>query len=91
MFENEARMEGVQGRFPYDDLHLHDTCAHAAVSFYRPQRSCGKVMFLHLSVILFTGAGVSVQGGLCQGDPPPPYGYVRVLRILVEWAMFLSN
>ena len=22
---------------------------------YRPQRSCGKVMFLHLSVILFTG------------------------------------
>ena len=26
--------------------------------YYRPQRSCGKVMFLHLSVILFTG-GVS--------------------------------
>ena len=26
--------------------------------FYRPQRSCGKVMFLHLSVILFTGRGV---------------------------------
>ena len=26
--------------------------------FYRPQRSCGKVMFLHLSVILFTGGGV---------------------------------
>ena len=25
-----------------------------------------KVMFLHLSVILFTG-GVSVQGGLCLG------------------------
>ena len=24
-------------------------------SFYRPQRSCDKVMFLHLSVILFTG------------------------------------
>ena len=22
-------------------------------NFYRPQRSCGKVMFLHLSVILF--------------------------------------
>ena len=33
MFENEARMEGVQDRFPYDDLHLHDTCDHAAVSF----------------------------------------------------------
>ena len=32
MFENEARMEGVQGRFPHDDLHLHDTCSHAGVS-----------------------------------------------------------
>ena len=28
--------------------------------YYRPQRSCGKVMFLHMSVILFTG-----WGGLC--------------------------
>ena len=47
-------------------------------SFYRPQRSCGKVMFLHLCVIVFTGGlcpggslsggslwGFSVQGGLC--------------------------
>ena len=25
--------------------------------FYPPQRSCGKVMLLHLSVILFTGVG----------------------------------
>ena len=24
---------------------------------YRPQRSCGKVMFLHLCAILFTGGG----------------------------------
>ena len=39
---------------------------------YSPQRSCSKVMFLHLSVILFTG-GVSVQGSLCQGDPPPAH------------------
>ena len=37
------------------------------------KRSCGKVMFLHLSVILFTGEGslsrwgVSVQGSLCPG------------------------
>ena len=30
---------------------------------YRSQRSCGKVMFLHLSLILFIGEG------LCQGDP----------------------
>ena len=47
-----------------------------------PQRSCGKVMFLHLSVILFTKGvyvqegslsrgvsvqGISVQRGLCPG------------------------
>ena len=35
---------------------------------YHPQRSCGKVMFLHLSVILFTG-GMSVPAciTLCPG------------------------
>ena len=46
------------------------------VDFYRPQRTCGKVMFLHLCVILFTGGSLSRGGlcpggtGLCQGDPP---------------------
>ena len=30
---------------------------------YHPQPSCGKVIFLHLCVILFTGGGVSVHGG----------------------------
>ena len=34
-------------------------------SFYRPQRSCSKVIFLHLSVILFTG-GVHGQEGACM-------------------------
>ena len=28
-------------------------------NFYRPQRSCGKIMFSQASVILFTGGGVS--------------------------------
>ena len=52
--------------------------------YYRSQRSCGKVMFLHLPVILLTGSWslssrglclgglcpgvVSVRGGLCPGD-----------------------
>ena len=36
------------------------------------KQSCGKVMFLHLSVILFTG------------DPPPPYGNEQAVRILLE-------
>ena len=65
--------------------------------YYRPQQSCGKVMFLHLSVILFTGGslsrGVSVwwtlcPGGLCPGGSlsgrPLLYGYVRAVRILLE-------
>ena len=34
--------------------------------FYRPQRSCCKVMFSQASVILFTGEGV------WQTPPPPP-------------------
>ena len=33
------------------------------MSYYRPQSSCGKVMFLHLSVILFTAGG-------CLPDTP---------------------
>ena len=47
--------------------------------FYRPQQSCGKVMFLHQSVILFTGGSLSrgvcrgrgglCPEGLCQGYP----------------------
>ena len=46
--------------------------------FYRPQRSCGKVMFLHLSVILSPdtplGRHTSPQADplLHQADDPPP-------------------
>ena len=32
-------------------------CVHSTPHNYRPQRSWGKVMFLHLSVILFSGGG----------------------------------
>ena len=62
--------------------------------FYRPQRSWGKVMFLHVSVILFTGGGLP-QGIL--GYPPPEQtpplreqcmlgdtGNKRAVRILLE-------
>ena len=37
-----------------DITHIYLSVAFRSASFYRPQRSCGKVMFLHLSVILFT-------------------------------------
>ena len=39
--------------------------------FYRPQRSWGKVIFLHVSVILFTGEGFAP---LHAGIHPPPRG-----------------
>ena len=42
-------------------LYLKYVLTTKAWYYYRLQRSCGKVMFLHLSVILFTG-GVSVEG-----------------------------
>ena len=47
---------------------LHEKCSlyhfEECKYFYRPQRSCDKVMFLHLSVILFTGGG-------CLPPQPP--------------------
>ena len=43
------------------------------VHIYRPQRSCGKVMFLHLSVILFTGGGcLHLVRGTCPLGRHPP-------------------
>ena len=38
-------------------------CVLTSRSFYRPQRSCGKLMFSQASVILFTG-------GVSAGHPP---------------------
>ena len=40
----------------------------SAIVITARKRSCGKVMFLHLSVILFTGGGVSVGGVSIQGS-----------------------
>ena len=70
----------------------------ATIHFYRPQR--GKVMFLHVSVILFTGGvSVSVPGGASvpgvlhlRGSlslgvsvmESPPYGNERAVHILLE-------
>ena len=42
------------------------------MAYYRPQRSCGKVMFLHLSVILFRGGCLPqyMLGYTPQADTP---------------------
>ena len=42
-----------------------------SIYFYHPQRSCGKVMFLHLSVILFTGADTPMGSYPPPGKTPP--------------------
>ena len=57
------------------------------------KRSWGKVIFLHLSVILFTGGvpgrrgawsgGVPGPGGVPGGDPPE-WLLLRAVRILLE-------
>ena len=61
--------------------------------FYRPQRSCGKVMFLHLSVILSMAGGLAGRHPLADRHPlpPPPAGrqplgrpLQRTIRILLE-------
>ncbi len=60
---------------------------------YRPQQSCGKIMFLHLCVINVTGGhegslsgvflsrGVSIQGSLSWG--------VSVQGVIVHWDLCL--
>ena len=46
--------------------------SRALTYYYRPQRSCGKVMFLHLSVILSMGGGCLPQCMLGYTPPANP-------------------
>ena len=48
------------------------------VNLYHPQHSCGKVLFLHVSVILFTGGGVW-QADIPRGRQTPPPGQVTAI------------
>ena len=55
--------------------------------YYHPQRSWGKVMFLHVSVILFTGGSAPLHAGIHPPGPEPgtplgpgtPPGTVHIL------------
>ena len=57
------------------------------VNVYHPQYSCGKVLFLHVYVILFTGGGVW-QADIPRGRQTPRSLWRRPLqrtvRILLE-------
>ena len=55
--------------------------------YYRPQRSCGKAMFLHLSVILFTGG--SLSGGSLSRETPLYCRTVTGGRYASYWNVFL--
>ena len=53
------------------------TCTSHNRFYYRPQRSCGKVMILHLSVILYTVGGGCIPACTWANTPPgqtPPQG-----------------
>ena len=53
---------------------VHPTGMHSCFNCYRPQTKLRKVMLLHLSVILFTGGGVSATpspGQTPLGRHPP--------------------
>ena len=73
----ELEVRGV-----FDGLGKVDFCSENVTGkhffYYRPQRSCGKVMFLHLSVILFGG------GGVWQTHPPRRLPLQRTVRFLLE-------
>ena len=51
-------------------LMLHPKTTAGVIYFYRSQRSWGKVIFSHASVILFTGGLPQCMLGYC----PPPQG-----------------
>ena len=53
-------------KWSYEKRLCNKTCFFFEFSFHRPERSCGKVMFLHLSVI-FSG---EVSGRHPLGTPP---------------------
>ena len=75
--------------FPRGNIHLPN---------YRPHRSCGKVMFLHLSVILSTGGvypsmhlGRHPPADTPPGRHPPPADGYCSRRYASYWNAFLFS
>ena len=59
----------IAGFCPYASRIFPRGCVNSGKCFYRPQQSWGKVMFLQVCVILFTG-GVPDQVPPRPGTPP---------------------
>ena len=86
--------------FRITHLQMHSWCRQVAVArFVIRKRSCGKVMFLHLSVILSTGGGcvfpsaywdTPLPGQTPPGQtPPPPADDYCCGRYASYWNAFL--
>ena len=71
-------------------LQNRSTCSCQKYGFYRPQRSCRKVMFLQMSVILFSGGGLCPggsllsRGSLCPGRGSLSRGWTGLWGISVQ-------
>ena len=72
------------------DIYILCVVSRTITICYCPQRSCGKVIISQVSVCP-RGEGVSVQGwSLSRETPPPFYGNVRPVRILLECILVLK-
>ena len=59
--------------------------------YYRPQRSWGKVMFLHVSVILFTGGGTVSQHALQVVSPHALQQVSKGWGVVSQHALHISR
>ena len=58
-------------QFTFDDYNITFYVVRNGLHIYRPQRSCGKVMFLHLSVILLKGGVADTPRADTPWETPP--------------------
>ena len=58
LYENEPAPLPPPPKITNNEYRAYFWDTNPKILHFCPQRSCGKVMFLHLSVILFTGRGV---------------------------------
>ena len=60
------------GEDELDGFLVRSSAQRLRYNFYHPQRSCGKAMFLHMSVTLSRGVSASVHAGIHPPGRHPP-------------------